>query len=324
MVNETLERGRGLNLKELYNEPEWSMFLQYISHMFKQSRDLSEFIARTEITLRRTYGYDQLSDENKKLLLNSVREYAAELNKGIATLADSTGLSPETIKSISREVRGSKLTKSDWKADSMFSSSPDSLRKLVGIMLRTPEIKKQLRDIKIRGQEIRHYTLSKLISAWVRGNDIPTISKTYFGSDHHENISDCVSAIYGKLVLSAAWGLSAFQKLSQRELDFENLSEKEKKQLSNLPAMIYYGVNTDEAILMRKANVPRSISRNLGTELKSQFGDEVYTKTVDEASKWLVELPETRWQNAVPPKSDITGKDYKRIWQLLSGESYSS
>lgn len=65
---------------------------------------------------------------------------------------------------------------------------------------------------------------------------------------------------------------------------------------------------------MRRANVPRSISRNLENELRSRVVDEIFTKTVDEASQWLIELPETLWQNAVPQNKNITGEDNKKIW----------
>lgn len=322
MVNDALTRAKEIDLRELCNEPGWSMFLQYIAHMFKQAKDLGEFIAETEMTLRRTYGYNQLSEENKRSLLDSVRKYAVEgLNKGLAELSDSTGFSPETIKSITRDVRGTKLTRSDWNANSMFSSDPNSLRKLVGIMLRTPEIQRHLREIKIKGARIVHYSLAKLISDWVLGKDIPEISKTYFGGDDYGNISDCVSAIYGQLIMSATWGLSAFQRLSHEELDYKNLTDKEKRQLANLPAMVYYGVNTDEAILLRKANVPRTISTGLGRELSAESGpgDELYRKTASDISGWLNALPDATWHKAVPPNKEITGSEYKKIWQMLSG-----
>jgi replicative superfamily II helicase len=322
MVNEALSRSNEINFKKLYNEPGWSMFLQYIAHMFRQAKDLGEFIAETEMTLRRTYGYNQLSDKNKRSLLESVKKYAAEeLNKGLAELSDSTAFSPETIKSITREVRGTKLTRYDWNANSMFSSEPSSLRKLVGIMLRTPEVQRHLREIKVSGHTITHYSLAKLISDWVVGKDIPEISKTYFGSDECANISDCVSAIYGRLIMSATWGLSAFQRLSHDDIGYQNLTESEKKQLANLPAMVYYGVNTDEAVLLRKANVPRTISIELGKELLSEAGTagELYRKTSSDVSKWLNALPDAAWHRAVPSSKEITGSDYKRIWQMLSG-----
>lgn len=322
LVTEAFATSKTLDLRMHYKEPAWSMFLQYIAHMFQQAKDLDEFIAEIEMTLRRTYAYNQLSEENKRSLFESVKNYAVELdsNKGLAALSDSTGFSPETIQSITRDIRGTKLTKADWTANSMFSTNPDSLKKLVGIMLRTPEIRRHLKDIKIQGSGNFPEGLARLISDWVRGKEIPEISKTYFGSDNYEDMSTCVSAIYSKLAMSATWGLSAFQKLPHSGLDW-NLNDKEKRQLSNLPAMIYYGVDTDEAVLLRKASVPRSISRQLGKTLESEFGDSMYHKTSSDVSVWLNQLSETEWQKAVPAEKKITGSEYKKIWQILSGYS---
>lgn len=322
LINSAFATSKTLDLKMHYREPGWSMFLQYIAHMLMQAKNLDEFIAEIEMTLRRTYAYSQLTEENKRSLLESVKNYAVELNsnKGLAALSDSTGFSPETIQSITRDVWGTKLTAADWNANSMFSTNPDTLKKLVGIMLRTPEIGRHLKGIKIKGHGNPHDSLARLISDWVRGKDIPEISRTYFGSDNYKDMSTCVSAIYSQLTMSATWGLSAFQKLPSSGLDW-NLNDKERKQLSNLPAMIYYGVDTDEAVLLRKASVPRTISKQLGKTLQSEFGDSVYNKTASEVSAWLNQLSDDKWQNAVPREKKIKGSDYKRVWQILSGYS---
>ncbi len=59
-------------------------------------------------------------------------------------------------------------------------------------------------------------------------------------------------------------------------MDWESLSEIEKKRMANLPAYLHYGVNTDEGVLMRKNNVPRSIANRLG-ELYSASVREKYS-----------------------------------------------
>jgi len=43
--------------------------------------------------------------------------------------------------------------------------------------------------------------------------------------------------------------------------DWGSLNEIEKKRMANLPALLHYGVNTDEAVLMRKNCIPRSIAK---------------------------------------------------------------
>ena len=319
MVEQVIERGWKFNLQELYYIPEWSMFLQYLSHMFKQTDNLNKFIAEAEMNLKRTYGYNQLNESHQKILLNSVKEYAKELSISLAETSDSTGFSSETIKSITGQVRRTRLKMSDLDSSSLFSDNPINLRKLVGIMLRTPEIRKNLREIKIRGKEIHYITLSRLISDWVLGKDIIEISNNYFGGMHHNNISECVNSIYGKLTHSATWGLSSFQKLLMRKSDFDNLNEIERKRLLNIPAMIYYGVRTNEAILLRKALVPRSISNNLGNQLKNEYGDNTYNMSIKDISNWLNNLNVIEWKKAIPTTKKMEGLEYKKIWQMLSG-----
>jgi len=80
MMERVMIFGDDLDLSKLYNEPQWSMFLQYIAHMYNQYDSLQSFISEAELTLRRTYGYRQLDSGNKRILLNSVKRYAKNLS----------------------------------------------------------------------------------------------------------------------------------------------------------------------------------------------------------------------------------------------------
>jgi len=321
MVDEAVKTGEDLDLEKLYYKPEWSSFLQYIAHMYKQSQNLSNFVAEVEMTMRRTYGYNQLSEDRKNTLLKGVKKYAQKLdnNKHLATLSDTTGFSPETIQSTIAKVRNSGIRSADWTESSLFSGNSRTLQKLVGIMLSAPEIKSNLNEIKIEGNTITHSTLARLISDWVTGREIPDMARTHFGGADYSSISDCVNAIYSKLVNSATWGLAALQHLPGNGLDFDKLSEDEKRKLLNLPAMIYYGVNTDEAVLLRRVNVPRTIAHQLGQKLNTDFGADIFVKNSSDLSNWLNELDSNEWQKAVPVGKTISGEEYKKVWKILAG-----
>lgn len=116
------------------------------------------------------------------------------------------------------------------------------------------------------------------------------------------------------------WGLASLQKVPSIGVDFDKLPPEEQLRLKNLPAMIYYGVNTDEAILMRINNVPRSIAASLGNKLKATSND-IYKVSPSQAQKWLNELPESEWNSAVVTQKAVNGGDYKRIWKILNGEA---
>lgn len=318
MVGDATKLGDELELSTLFYRPEWSSFLQYISHMYKQSKDLNNFLAEVEMTMRRTYGYNQLTEENKKILIKSVKEYAKTLDKGIASISDSTGFSPETIKNTLYKLKAEGFTQSDWSSSNLFSQQSKTLQKLVGVMLSTPEINRNLKDIDVGGGQ-SHAVLSKIVTEWVLGNDLKTIAKSHFGGDSQEAISACTRAIYGKLVNSASWGLAALQKIPNSGLDYDKLNEDEKRKLQNLPAMIYYGVNSDEAVLLRKQNVPRMVATNLGTQLQKEFGSNYFSKSASEINAWLESLPSKNWQQAIPKNKKITGDEYKLLWKKLAG-----
>lgn len=62
------------------------------------------------------------------------------------------------------------------------------------------------------------------------------------------------------------------------------------KRFINLPAMIYYGVNSDKAILMRINNVPRSAATEMGVEYKKEFGV-IYQQFFDQIKQWIEGIP---------------------------------
>lgn len=321
MVHDAINQGENFKLSSFFYRNEWSSFLQYISHMYKQSENLNRFVAEIELTLRRTFGFNQLSEREKRFLSEKVKEYASSINKGLATLSDSTGFSTETIKRTMGQLKELNFNNNDWNARLLFSGKTDSLSKLVGIMLKAPEIREQLSDIDVSGSTITESILSKVITDWVSGKDINKIAASYFGGEDETSVNRATRAIYSKLVNSASWGLAALQKLPSSGLNFDSLSLEEKRTFMNLPAMIYYGVSTDEAVLLRKQSVPRMIANKLGIDLKENFGDTLYGKSSTEIIEWLSSLPNSKWQAAIPANKKISGEEYKIVWQTLAGIS---
>lgn len=320
MVNQAISTGNDLDLSSLAHQPEWSMFLQYISHMYKQSQNLQNFIADIEMTLKRTYGFNKLDNSKKRILIEAAKKYAEKLdsNKHLATLSDLTGFSPETIDRTIAKVSELGIKQSDWNSSELFSNSTDTLQKLMGIMLNIPEVKKGL-NIKVSGTVITNSSLARIITDWVSGRELIEISREYFGGIDTPEMTKCIHAIYSKITNCATWGLSAMQKLPTVGIKFSELSESERNKINNIPAMIYYGVNTDEAILMRMNNLPRKISNRFGLAYKQEFED-IYKKTPSEVSGWLKSLSSEDWNSIVQSEGTITGKDYQKIWKKLSGD----
>jgi len=319
MVDELENLGGELGMEIIINYPEWSSFLQYIAHLYKQSTNISEFTSELEMALNRTYGYMTLDNRKKVVLKEAVRKYAEKLTgkKYLMDLADQTGFSPDSIEGMIRKIRKLNLKQADWYSSRLFSNESDTLRKLVGVMLSIPEVKKSL-EINIPGEVIAYSKLSHLITSWVSGKEFVDITKEIWGSDDSAAISNCVRAIYQKVVNGATWGLAAFLSMPSSGIDYSQLSENEVRKLKNMPAMIYYGVNTSEGIIMRMNNVPRSIANQLGGIYKREIGD-IYQTSPDAAYTWLKNIDITTWDEIVPPNKNMSGEGYKKIWEKLAG-----
>lgn len=89
--------------------------------------------------------------------------------------------------------------------------------------------------------------------------------------------------------------------------------------MANLPAYLHYGVNTDEGVLMRKNNVPRSIANRLGELYNTSVGGNIFDQSSDTVNNWLSQQSSEIWNSVKPARSRLSGNDYKRIWEKLNG-----
>jgi len=315
MVDELENLGQKLGFELVIRYPEWSAFLQYIAHLYKQYNNISELTAKLEMELNRTYGYITLNRRKKEILKSAVRQYISRLSSKeyLVNLVDQTGFSPDSIERTIHKIRKLNLKQSDWLSSQLFNTKTRTLKELIGVMLSVPEVKKSL-DVDIPGDTLTYSGLSRLVIDWVSGKELTEIAKEIWGGDNPTQISNCVRAINQKVVNGATWGLAAFLNMPTSGIDFSKLSEEDRRNLQNIPAMVYYGVNSEEGIVMRINNIPRSIANKLGEMCKKEIG----TMSPKSAYDWLKSKPASVWNEVVPENKNITGEDYKKIWEKLS------
>ena len=87
------------------------------------------------------------------------------------------------------------ITRDDWNKDNIFSPQSNTLKKLVGIMLNTPEIKDSIDNIHKSDNSLDRSSISKIITDWVSGRSIEFIANTYYNND----VSKCTKALIGQL-----------------------------------------------------------------------------------------------------------------------------
>ena len=304
----------------LYFDERWSSLLQFISHLRKQTEAQDLFIAQLEQKLQGTFGYRQLPPEKKAFLRNQIRRYAEIISVTDAERSDKTGFSTVSVNQMMYRLRGAGLVNSDWNKNQLFSEQNQSMQKLVGIMLNTYEIRKSIETLGTSERPLDQSSIARLIIDWVNGQAVSRIAGRFYPNEDLNNaIRKTTQALYKVVAQSATWGLAALQSMPTSGVDWDNLSEIDKKRMANLPAYLHYGVNTDEGVLMRKNNIPRSIANRLGQLYDAAVNGEIFSQPTDSVNNWLRNQERETWESVRPAGSRLSGEEYKRVWEKLNG-----
>ncbi len=297
----------------VYSHPEWSTFVQYLAHTYRQMGQPDGFVDEIEQILRGTFGFEKLRAESSMLanrLLSGIRSYAQYLQEPgqPLKLVDSTGFSLQSIRTVLGAAKEEGIRGDTWNAASLFSQKSRDLQAMMGVLLRVPELRDNLKSV-IGGQEPNGDKLSSIIKDWVNGTSVRDIASRYFmreGDDEMSAMTVCGQNLFGKLTQTAAWGLGALLSITG-----SGLPEEQMRSLSNLPSRVYYGVNNDAAIALRLLGVPRTAA----TRLAGSMGD-LASEPLNNVRGRLREMDEMAWQRALGERD---GGVYRRVWRVLEG-----
>lgn len=310
MANELYEARENKTLKDFVFLNEWSSFAQYITHTFRKVGP-ARFAQELELVLRGTFGYASLREGNivvAQHLLRETQRYAANLagDMGAVKLVDSTGFTVESVKRALYELTQINAPESMLDGNSLFQTDNSTLRQVMGILLKIPEIKDGLEF----GKGTDGNKLASLISDWVSGSSIPDLAKEYFHQDDEvKRISECMKQIK-KISSSTSWGLAALISMKFGKA-LEEMSAQEKQQAANVPSMALYGVSGAGSIALRSVGVPRCAASSLVSYKESL----VTNGSVYKLRESLYRGPED-WQNALGNRK---GKDCHKVWSILEG-----
>lgn len=332
-IDELAERGDLSNLSDVLRQSQWEDFRCYIAHLWAEKKSLDSVLLETEQLMRHTYGYtalrnDPTQHEKAEALLAATQSYArqiADMRPGIAEVADSTGFSPEGVAAamagISRLERN--LHVSDWAPESLFGNG-GRMADLFGVMLNVPQLKQQLEEI--GGTGIAQKRLADITCDWVRGVGMEDIANEYFRGANETNktaaLTSACRAIYRTIVHNGTWGVSALSRISG--IDFDSIPSSDRRKINALPAMIYHGVSSEDAVLMRMNSAPRSVAEALGEKYRDYAGDGDNRYSINKAREFLKQLSTEDWNQARPENAALSGDGYRSVWQVLSGEGIGS
>jgi hypothetical protein len=296
--------------KIVYHIPEWSSFLQYLAHTYRQMGQPSTFAEQIELVLRGTLGFERLRATDSRIarkLLDGITRYTEYLQRPGQPLAlvDSTGFSLQSI--ITVMSHRTSLGADCWNRENLFQPGNRNLQDMMGVLLSVPELRENLKAA-TGGHSPDGNKLARILKDWVGGVDIPTIAATHFqdeGTDLTTALTKCGQNLFGKLTHTASWGLGALLAITG-----QHIPEDERPLYNNLASRVFHGVASDEAITLRLLGVPRRAAMPLAASLGVRIAD-----SLPETRRRLSALDERQWIAAM----GASGSTYRKVWRIIEG-----
>ncbi len=297
----------------VYRYPEWSAFVQYLAHTYRQMGNPEGFADQIEQVLRGTFGFTKLRAQNFHLasqLLEGVHRYTDYLREPGQPLkmVDSTGFSLQSIKTVLAAANQEGIRSTTWNSDSLFRNDNQDLQGMMGVLLKVPELRENFEAV-LGGKNPDGQKLALIVKDWVNGVSVPDIARRYFMNDDNDinnAITDCGKNLFGRLTQTTSWGLGALLSITG-----SNLPEEQFKTLSNLPSRVYYGVNDDSAIALRLLGVPRAAA----IPLAKAMGD-ILEQPLSRVRDRLKGLNDIQWAKAL---GHHEGQIYHKVWRVMEG-----
>lgn len=296
----------------VHYHPEWSSFLQYLAHTYQQMGKPANFGDEIEQVLRNTFGFAKLRAQKplqaRSLLvgIHAYADYIREPNQPLK-LVDSTGFSLQSIRGAMAQSREFGITKDSWNRSTLFADGDSSLQAMMGVLLRIPELKENLKDI-LGKNKTSGDKLARILKDWVKGASIESIARTYFMDDDNyvEAVTKCGQNLSSKLTQTTAWGLGALLAITGSDLPDDRLDE-----VRNLPSQVFYGVNSDEAITLRLLGIPRMAALQI-----ARNQPDLAAGPIASVRSRLRSLSELEWRSAFGSSdADV----YRKTWRVLEG-----
>lgn len=206
MVKNALEQWGSLQLHRLYQQPEWSAFLQYLAHTYRQIGHKERFALEIEHILRGTLGFKKLRKNHPAWadsLIIGVKNYAEKIAGQPLQLVDSTGFSWESVNFTLSQLNAQRIREDVWEPDQLFRAGSETLTKMMEILLQIPELRRNLEQA-TGGYERDGDRLANMVSDWVHGASLTDIAQEYFATtpegqqrDTTKAMTLCCRSIFG-------------------------------------------------------------------------------------------------------------------------------
>jgi hypothetical protein len=283
--------------------------IQYLIHLINISKN--DDYLEIEDLFKDSFGYHLLENNDRSSFINVCKSIyyhlKAKYKPGILVYADKTGFSVPSVLSIMRENSENPqiATPESWDTTNLFSFNNNYLADKISVIA---QLKETGLGTDSTNKPFNPYAVAQVLKGWVKGESLFDVSGYHPAFSNNDNEADRINKFIkyiNNARFKASWGLSALEGII-------NASDEDIQENSYIPSLVYFGVESKEALLMRMAGVPRRIAQPLSGILKK---DELPTMT--QVRKRINNLPNSEWDNLVPKGSNLSGQEWKLISEIL-------
>lgn len=304
------------DMQTLRNLPELAALMQFLAHAMRVSGS-NNVADEVEDLLRASLVFHQAQRQGKRAansLVQLCRAYLEQIKGrgGILTLADQTGFTtPSVLRLITQRSSTPGLNSLDaWQPKSLFSDDIGPLTDRVQMIAALPEMQLGAGQHSPFSAE----RVAGILRDWVRGETLRSLTRKYpiSSGDEDRQVADFTRYLFSTLLGRASWGIGALEAICLAGQDSERWDEA-----GYVPSMIFFGVQRKEAIWLRMVGMPRVVANGLGQLWQQTQSDE--PTDYGHIRKWVDDLTDNEWRQAIPTETSLTVSDMRMIWREFSG-----
>ena len=314
------EIGDTFNLANLRTYPQLSSLLQFLAHAVRVSEgvdlaDQLEALLRSSLVYHQASGNSRLLNRFVRLCRSYVRKVSGNQRR-ILGIADTTGFATPSVLYLMAQMNDQRSFQDpmEWLPSTLFGQDISALKSRIEMIAGVPEMR--LGDGK--GGPLDPVRTASILRDWVNGDDIISLARKYAHKDvegesepKQSEIADFSQYLFSTLITNASWGIGALENLclADRPMSADD-------DAAHIPSMIFFGVQTTEAVWLRMAGLPRVAAEGAATIWRQQGNER--PQSYAELRSWISSLSNDEWATALPG-SNISAEAMKRVWQELSG-----
>jgi helicase len=295
---EAIDEQAEFGLKLIKNQRGASDFLQYLNHILRVAYkyDLDKVdAARLRNILNTSLAFKEMefqsgfleSQERIRRFSHNYVQHLKSKSRGALTQADMYCLSDISYgalyASVTQFIEDIKSEYRDKFEDDMVKASKiilenksvESLSPIIKIIAKIPEM-----QLYITGEgRLQPDQIAKIVISWVDGKSIRHIADEvkYEDVDPEEFLEKCIQYINSRFTTFLPWGMSLYQQLTKDE---------GTEAADNLPSYIYYGVNSNDLVILSRLGLPRFAVRQVKNILNQKHPDlPLIVDTMDDVKK---------------------------------------